>query len=64
MASSHSHPLMAWISVFMGRVALFRMGYVVVPLEYSAGQQKSTKNINDIFLFKTQNKNYFTFCKI
>jgi len=55
---------MAWISVFMGRVALFRMGHVVVPLEYSAGQQKSTKNSNDIFLFKTQNKNYFTFCKI
>jgi len=23
---------------------------------YSAGQQKSTKNINDVFLFKTQNK--------
>ena len=31
---------------------------------YSARQQKSTKNINDVFLFKTQNKHYFTFCKI
>jgi len=33
-------------------------------LDYSAGQQKLTKNINDVFLFKTQNKHYFTFYKI
>jgi len=34
MASSRSHPLMAWISAFVGRVALFGMGHVVIPLEY------------------------------
>ena len=35
-----------------------------MTLRYSAGQQKSTKNLNGLFSFKKQNKPYFNFSEV
>jgi len=38
--------------------------YIDTSHEYSAGQQKSTKNTYDVFSFKMHKKHYFIFGKI